>query len=95
MGPHPSEDVFGFTLFPWCRPIPYGSIDLRRHPKTPLLDAGDHIRDNTSGSLPQRQNPKIKANRPGASEPLYTSGFSWARIHPKMSLGSLYSPGAI
>ena len=28
-------------------------------------------------------------------EPIYTSGLSWARIHPKMSVGSQYSAGAV
>lgn len=47
MGPHPSEDVFGFTLFPWRHLIHNDFSDSRWHPKMPLIDAKNHIRSDT------------------------------------------------
>jgi hypothetical protein len=35
-------------MFRWCRLIPHGSNDLRGHPKTPLFDTRNQIRDNTA-----------------------------------------------
>lgn len=65
-----SEDIFRFMSFHWCRFTPYGSIDAHWHPKTPLFDSGDHIRDDTKSYISHHQNPRIQANRRVPPEPI-------------------------
>ena len=79
MGPHSPVDVCGFTMFRWCRSIPYGFSDLRKRPKTPLLDSDGHIRDDTRSYLPQSQNPKISTDQPGHSR---TYIYQWSFMGP-------------
>ena len=65
---------------------------IRKHLCSTLMTTSEMIPGVTCLKAKIRRSLQIDLVTP---EPIHTSGFSWARIHPKMFVGSLYSAGAV